>query len=257
MQGLAWDDLRFVLAVVRFETIVEAARRLEVDEATVARRVTRSERLLEAQRFERNRGKLLPTEAGKMAAERAEHIEHEMEALVTSISGADQLAIGRVRVTSVPIVVNRILIPALPALLGRHSDLRLELIADPRDFSLTKREADIALRLGRPHREHRILARRVGYLAYAIYGLKGRETQSLPWITYDDLMADLPQARWIAAQIKNNGIGDSAVRVNDAEALIRAVEQGLGKSLLPRALADLESTLLCLGEPSPPVRREV
>ena len=257
MQGLAWDDLRFVLAVVRFETIAEAARRLEVDEATVARRVARSERLLQAQLFERSRGKLLPTEAGKMAAERAEHIEHEMEALVTGISGADQLAIGRVRVTSVPIVVNRILIPALLPLLGRHPDLRVELIADPRDFSLTKREADIALRLRRPHREHRILARRVGYLAYAIYGLKGRETQSLPWITYDDLMADLPQARWIAEQIKNDRMGESAVQVNDAEALIRAVEQGLGKSLLPRAVADLESALLCLGEPSPPVRREV
>jgi DNA-binding transcriptional LysR family regulator len=257
MQGVSWDDLRYVLAVVRFESIAEAARRLSVDETTVARRISRSERLLAARLFERSRGKLIPTEAGRQSAERAEHVEREVEALVAEISGADRAVSGRVRVTSVPIIVNRILIPALPALLDRQPDLHVELIAEPRDLSLTKREADIALRLGRPRSELRTVARRVGYLDYAIYEPKGRAGQQSGWITYDDMMADLPQARWIAEQIKAKNEGEASVRINDAEALLQAVASGLGKSLLPRVVADAAPGLSRVPVMSPPLRREI
>jgi hypothetical protein len=32
-----------------------------------------------------------------------------------------------------------------------------------------------------------------------------QHSRNLSWVTYDDLMADLPQARWIAEQIKIDG----------------------------------------------------
>jgi DNA-binding transcriptional LysR family regulator len=63
MQPIAWDDLRYVLALARFATIAEAARRLSVDEATVGRRIARIERQLGARLFDRAQGKLVPTEA--------------------------------------------------------------------------------------------------------------------------------------------------------------------------------------------------
>jgi DNA-binding transcriptional LysR family regulator len=257
MQGLAWDDLRYVLAVARFETIAEAARRLEVDEATVARKIARAERVLQSRLFERIRGKVLPTETGKSAAEHAEVVEREIETVIAKTSGADLTPAGRVRLTSVPIIVNHVLIPAVPALLKSHANLQLELIADPRDLSLTKRESDIALRLARPHRELYTLARRVGHLEYAVFGPPGLEADELPWITYDDLMADLPQARWIAEQIQRDGSADPPLRVNDAEALLWAVMRGLGKSLLPTVIANAEQRLSRLFDPSPPLMREI
>jgi DNA-binding transcriptional LysR family regulator len=85
-----------------------------VDEATVSRRVARSEDVLGTQLFERMRGKLIPTEAGRAVARLAENVEREIEALIAAISGRDHLAAGPVRVTAVPAIVNRILIPALP-----------------------------------------------------------------------------------------------------------------------------------------------
>jgi DNA-binding transcriptional LysR family regulator len=257
LQHLAWDDLRFVLAVERFGSNAEAARRLEVDEATVSRRVAGSEHVLGTQLFERMPGKLIPTEAGRAVARRAEDVEREIGALISAISGRDHLAARPVRVTAVPAIVNRILIRALPALLKRYPDLHVELIADPRDFSLTRREADIALRLARPRRELRVIARRVGYMGYAVYGPKDQRREQLSWITYDDLMADLPQARWMADQIKHDGTVRAAVRINDAERLIRAVEEGLGKSLLPTMFADPVPGLARLSEPVPALAREV
>jgi DNA-binding transcriptional LysR family regulator len=71
------------------------------------------------------------------------------------------------------------------------------------------------------------------------------------------MMADLPQAKWMAEQIRNNESGEAPVRVNDAEALFPAVEHGLGKSLLPKMLADAEPGLSLLSDPSPPVTREI
>jgi DNA-binding transcriptional LysR family regulator len=161
-------------------------------------------------------------------------------------------------VTAVPAIVNRILIPALPTLLKHYLDLNIELIADPRDFSSTRREADIALRLARPRRELRVIARRVGDMGYAVYGPTSQHSRNLSWVTYDDLMADLPQARWIAEQIKIDGTTRAAAgRMNDAEGLIRAVEEGLGKSLLPIMIADRVPGLVRFGEPLPALAREV
>src|SRR4051812_16888095 len=150
MQSIAWDDLRYVLALARFATIAEAARRLSVDEATVARRIARIERQLGARLFDRVQRRLLPTDAGTAAAERAERVEQEVERLVAGAAGADRVAVGRVRITAVPVIVNRLLLPALPLLLEANPGLAVDLIAEPRDLSPVKREVDVAVRLARP-----------------------------------------------------------------------------------------------------------
>jgi len=166
MQDINWNDLRFVLAVARCQSLAGAARRLGVNESTVGRRLAEAERKLGARLFERGPGAFQATEAGQTVVAGAERVELEVQAVETAVSGGDRLAAGAVRLTSVPIVVNRVLVPALPRLLRDHPQLRVELIAEPRDLSLTKREADIALRLARPHKDLRAIARRIGKLDY-------------------------------------------------------------------------------------------
>lgn len=252
MQAIDWQDLRFVLAVARCGTLAGAAKQLAVNETTVARRVARLEAQLGARLFERGQGILTPTDAGRRAASAAERVELQVQACSQAIAGTDQRAAGTVRVTSVPILVNRVLVPALPTLRRAHPSLQLELVAEPRDLSLTKREADIALRLARPRREHRALARRIGHLAYAVYGPAEHDGACLPWITYDDAMAALPQERWMTARRSRDGAEPPPLRVNDAEAVLQAVRAGLGKSLLPTAVAERLPGLV-RQEPGPPV----
>ncbi len=133
MPDLNWNDLRFVLAVARSQSLAGAARRLKVNESTVGRRLAEAERRLGARLFERNHGAYHPTEAGQAAIAGAERVELEVQAVEAAISGADGRAAGVVRLTSVPIMVNRVLVPALPKLLREHPQLRVELIAEPRD----------------------------------------------------------------------------------------------------------------------------
>lgn len=240
---LDWDDLRFVLAVERTGTMAAAARQLGVNESTVARRVTRAQAHLGARLFERASGRFTPTAAGSALVCRAERIELEVQAAQGAIAGADARAAGTVRVTAVPIVANRLLAPALVALSANHPELTIELIAEPRDLSLTRREADIAVRLARPERDLRAVARRIGFLDYGVYALAGATAPDLPWISYEDRMRDLPQSRWIAGQA---GVADEhpPVLVHDAETLLQCVLAGLGKSLLPSAVAGRHPALV-------------
>ena len=257
MQALNWNDLRFVLAVARCQSLAGAARRLGVNESTVGRRVAEAERRLGARLFERSLGAFHPTEAGHAVVAGAERVELEVQAVETAISGADRRAAGAVRLTSVPIVVNRVLVPALPQLLRDHPQLRVELIAEPRDLSLTKREADIALRLARPRKGVRAVARRIGRLDYAVYGPSRKRTKPLPWITYEDDMANLPQWRYMAERPVRGRETPPPVTVNDAEAILQSVKAGLGKSLLPVAIADREPGLVRLSEDPPTLSREL
>jgi DNA-binding transcriptional LysR family regulator len=253
---LDWDDIRFVLAVERAGAFAAAARRLGVNESTVARRVARAEARLEARLFERAAGRLTPTAAGSALVHRAERIELEVQAAQGAVAGADERAAGTVRVTAVPIIANRLLAPALVGLCARHPGLTIELIAEPRDLSLTQREADIAVRLARPEREARAVARRIGFLDYGVYAVVGAAAATLPWISYEDRMRDLPQSRWIAEQA--GGAGERPpVLVHDAETLLQCAMAGLGKSLLPSAIAGREPSLVRIDSYPQAPRREI
>jgi DNA-binding transcriptional LysR family regulator len=252
MQSMNWNDLRYVLALSRGRTLTAAARLLGVDDTTVARRLNAIQETFRVRLYQRlGDGTLQLTTSGERAALHAERIEREIAMLAGGLAGADDIVAGTVRVTSVPIIINHVLVPALQILLKRHPQLQLELIADARDLSLTRREADLALRLARPKTGGtRVTARRIGTLRYEVYGpaaCSAAEAKTLPWITYDEAMAHLPQARWIAAAAAGNDGKIASARMNDAEAVLEAVIARLGRSLLPCVVADGDARLTRLG----------
>jgi DNA-binding transcriptional LysR family regulator len=243
-----WNDLRYILAVSRGKTLAAAARLLGVDDTTVTRRVTAMEETIGVRLYQRLAdGTLRLTSSGERAALHAERIEREIDLLAVGLAGADDMVAGIVRVTSVPIIINHVLVPAVQNLLKRHPKLQVELIADARDLSLTRREADLALRLARPKTGgSRVTARRIGTIRYEVYvsaACSAAEAKALPWITYDEAMAHLPQARWIAGAAARNGGKIASVRMNDGETVLGAVVAGLGRSLLPCIVADGDSRL--------------
>ncbi|MEX3791407.1 LysR family transcriptional regulator [Paraburkholderia sp. BR14374] len=242
MPTLDWNDLQYVLAVARDGAYAPAGRRLSADPTTVARRVRAIESALQTKLFERAAdGEIRPTEAGEVVIARAEIVEAQIGGLSEAVEGVDSAVSGSVRVTSVPLLLNRVLVPALPTLLARYPDLRIELVADARDLNLGRRDADIAVRLARPGGlvGNRVFARRIGMLRYAVYAPKvcKDDASDLPWITYEGEMAALAPARWIDEAARRGG-GLAAVAVNDAESVLQRVQAGLGRSLLPRIVAE-------------------
>ena len=256
MQDLDWNDLRYVLCLSRTGRLARAAAKLGVNETTVARRLARVERLLRVRLFERDAGVLRPTDSGQVVIRRAERIELDVDAVKDGVTSADSVAAGKVRLTAVPLVMNRILIPALPALLRLHPRLQIELVADPRNLSVTNREADIAVRMARPDKEYRAIAHRVGRIDYAVYGTSVTRGP-LPWVTYHADLSNLPHMRWMAKAMEADPQAEISVVVNDSELALNAVRAGLGRSLLPCRVGDAVRGLYRLSDAKPVLSRDM
>jgi DNA-binding transcriptional LysR family regulator len=248
MQKGNWNDLRYLLAIKRGQTLTAAAQQLGVDDTTVSRRLKALQSAFGAQLFQRRAdGTLALTPIGDAVAHRVKVMEHQFNRIGDVFEADHDPCIGTVRLTSVPIVVNRLLVPTVKALLDRHPRLQIELIPDSRNLSLTRREADLALRIGRPiSGGSTVKARRIGMLSYPAYmstAYSSRESARLAWITYNEAMSRLPQAQWIARVAKRRPNAICGLRVHDAETALEAAAAGLGRTLLPSVVGDRDTRL--------------
>jgi DNA-binding transcriptional LysR family regulator len=142
-----WDDFRFVLAIVRGGSVSAAAKQLSVDHATVIRRVDRLERHLSAKLFDRRKTGYLLTEAGQRVADSAEAMESTIVANQEAVGGSRAQLTGTVRIGAPDGFGSHFLASRLVKFTERYPDLDLQLVATARLFSLSKREADIAISL--------------------------------------------------------------------------------------------------------------
>lgn len=195
------------------------------------------------------RGRFVATSLGAAVVTEAETMA-ETATRIAALSGRTVNFGGKVRITSVPFLVQRWLIPALSQLRAAHPDLEIELVPASESLSLTQREADIAVKFARPQSGgHAVLARKLGVLGFSVFAPVGAPARDLGWISYDDAHAHLPQARWLAAQP-----GKVDLRVSDMNAAWEAVAAGLGKTLLPFKLAGADARLtLCPTIDAPPL----
>lgn len=233
MQEMNWNDLRYLIALHRQGSFAAAARSMGQDETTIARRVRRLEAALSAQLLQRDAAgrQVLTDLAGQLvqAALRVETETRHMAELADENRGSLK---GTVRLTAVPVIVDRVLVPAFEGFATRHPGLTVELIPEGRNLSLISREVDVALRLGPPDAGGAdILAQRIGWLEFGLYRPRV-DTGPLNWVLYETGHAHLEQARWMQA---NQDAPASALRLADLSTAIEAVANGLGQSLLPDA----------------------
>jgi DNA-binding transcriptional LysR family regulator len=145
-----WSDLRYFLAVARSGKLTEAARRLEVEHSTVSRRLAALEHALGARLFDKEPGGYKLTTDGEKLLPSAESMEAIALASQSHLADSNRSVSGVVRIGAPDGFGSHFLAPRLGHLAKVHPDLEVQLIALPRVFNLTKREADIAISLSRP-----------------------------------------------------------------------------------------------------------
>ncbi|WP_374446877.1 LysR substrate-binding domain-containing protein [Stella sp.] len=226
-----WDGWRAVLLVARAGTVAAAAGELGVDATTAARRLRRLETRLALRLFERQGTRLVPTAACRDLLPQLELAERALAAAAAAFDGAAAGPVRTLRVTAVPFLVDHLLAPALPRLVaGRR--LRVALLADNRNLILARREADLAVRLGRPEATHGAV-RPLGTITYRVYSRAGGG-ERLPWAALSDDQAHLPESRWTARHAGGRGVEHRASRF---ETLARIAAAGLAQALLPDLVA--------------------
>ena len=250
--ALTAPDLEVLLALVRGGTLAQAAARLSADASTVFRSVQRIEKNLGQRLFERTRQGYLPSDAVAEIARHAERIEAELEAARAAAMAPNGEVTGRVRLTTTDSVLRGLVLPCLPALAAQHPRLQLELRSANELVSLTRRDADLALRATPKAPEH-LIGRHLGPIRFVACGAKSlspaRRRKTLDqhdWIAPDEAMPEHPSVRW-----RRKHLHKLAPRhlVDGIVAVVDAIKAGLGVGVVPLFMLDSEPQLVALSEP--------
>jgi DNA-binding transcriptional LysR family regulator len=240
-----WDDIRFFLAVARVGSIRGAATALNVNHSTVSRRLSAFEDRLGVRLFERFPTGYALTQAGDDLLVSAESVESELDGVQRRIAGKDAKLSGNIRVTMPDLLATGLLMPDIAQFCKDYPGIELDLIVSYETLNLTKREADVAIRVTNSPPEH-LVGRRILSSATAIYAsldyIKehdvGGTNTDVTWIGWDDPVAS---PKWTR---ESNYPGASIWgRVGNVLANVEATKAGMGISMLPCFLGDRDPDL--------------
>jgi DNA-binding transcriptional LysR family regulator len=255
--SMDWDNLKFFLALAEEGSLSRASEKLRVDHSTVARRIDMLEHELGLRLVERLSRSYRLTEEGERVRDRAKEIATGIADIARFAQSVDRSPQRVVRVSGPPTFVSRFLAPRLLPLQGQHPGLRIDLVGEARQVSLSRGETDLALRMVRPV-EKGVVARRLAVVAYGLYGSREHVARcgedARDYIGYDDSLDHLPQQRWLKMLA---GDRDLALRSNDLVNLLTAARAGLGLAVLPCLMARAYPDLVSVPTRLPPLSREL
>ncbi len=240
-----WDLLRSFLAVARSGKLTAAARRLKVDHSTLSRRIAALETSLKAKLFDKSlNGYTLTLDGERLLAE-AERIEATVMGIQNEIAAESTEVSGSVRIGTPDGFGTSFLASRIGALSARHPHLEIELVAVPRSFSLSRREADIAIGLSNPG-TGRLHSEKLTDYELGVFGAASRvsdwshirdaaDLAGKPFVSYIDDLIYSPEldylpliARGITPRLKSSNLMAQA----------EAIASGAGLGVLPCFLAN-------------------
>jgi DNA-binding transcriptional LysR family regulator len=145
-----WDDLRLFLAVAREQSLSGAGKQLRLDPATLGRRVARLEKDLQAVLFMKSPQGYALTEAGSQLMERAETAEQAMRVATAGVSAPSDRLSGQIRIGAPDGCANFLLPQVCAGIVAENPGLDIQIVALPRVFNLSRREADMAIGVSAP-----------------------------------------------------------------------------------------------------------
>jgi DNA-binding transcriptional LysR family regulator len=233
---LDYPDLALILALVRGGSLARASQLLKVDVSTVFRAVRRLEAALGQQLFEKSRAGYLPTNLAQTLAEQAERAEQALEAARIGVEQGGEVVSGTVRLTCTDSVLQGLLLPALAQFMPNYPALTIELSTSNDFANLSRRDADIALRLTRTPPEH-LVGRQLAKISYRVcassrylQNVDASDLTALTWIAPDDFLPDHPTVAWRRQHLPGVTPG---YRCNSMLSVTELVRAGLGVAALP------------------------
>lgn len=243
-------DLEVVLALVRAGNLAGAGERLGVDASTVFRAIGRIERGIGQRLFNRSRAGFQASELAQVLAEHAEQVETRLEQARSAAQTATEQVTGTVRITTTDTILHGLVAPALRTLDTVHPLLAYELHTGNEVTSLTRRDADIAVRATKRPPQH-LVGKHLGPIRVALFAAKHGPIQSYQevesgqaaWIAPDDALPDHPSVVW---RKRRHPKAVTRYRVNSILTVMELTAAGLGVGVLPLFLAQSRSDLVQL-----------
>lgn len=249
---LSAADLETVLSLVRSGTLADAGERLGVDASTVFRSLQRIERGLGQALFERSRAGYQALELAQSLAEHGERLEAALESARSAAQLQPDEVSGTVRITTTDTILHGLVASALKVLRERHPLLSFELHTGNELASLTRRDADIAIRATKRPPQH-LVGKHVGPIRVALFAAKRGaikrysdvEAGKAAWVAPDDALPEHPSVVWRKRHFPKVV---PTYRVNSILTVMELVSLGLGVGVVPLFLAKSHPNLVSLTE---------
>lgn len=239
---LHWDDLRFFLAIAQTASLTEAARSLRTSQPTVSRRLASIEKRLGVPLFDRTRRGYELSQAGAEILDTAERMQDTVNEIERRLFARDRSLTGELRVTCTEPFAILYLCRFIHEFADAHPGLGISLSCTLETVNLSRRDADVAIRITREPPPS-LIGRKIARVAVCAYGgveyLRARPgpDSRRDWIgwhdeTYNRLFITDPFPH---ARVKH--------RVDDIQAMHTMTRHGMGLAALPCHMADPDPAL--------------
>ena len=244
MSNFDWNNLQSFLAMARAGRLTVAARRMGVDHSTLSRRISALEDAMQVKLFERRPEGFALTPEGEALLGDAEEIESLTVRMGARLHADTSKLTGNVRMGTPEGFGTYFLAPQLAHLSHKHPDLNIELVANPRSFSLSKREADIAISMARPN-QGRVYARKLIDFGLGVYASRNYLASHAPITTRQDLLAHgwigyVEDLMW-TSELDYLPMVDRNIQprlhISNVISQLTAIEGGAGLGVLPHFMA--------------------
>lgn len=259
-----WDDIRVFLAIARCGNLTAAGKELALTQPSVGRRLALLEERLGSPLFLRSGRQWTLTELGRDLAEAASTMQTAADAIDRKTSSHTQGEQGIVRVTSTDGLGAYWLPDLAVQLRQQHPSIMLEVITGNRPLDLSRRSADIALRLYRPE-EDDLIIRKLGKISFRLFASPAylarwgspATIHDLPTHSFIGQALDYDNTVEFAWLRQHVAEPDFVFRSGSAVAQAQAAKQGMGIALLPRYLAYAIGGLTDITLPVAPTGKDV
>lgn len=238
-----WDDTRLFLALARSGSARATAADQGISHSTVTRRVDQLESFLGVRLFDRDvRGYRL-TAAGEVMLKSAVSAEDALLTAERQLQGQDAQLTGEIRLTTSNIIATHLIMDDLVDFIRQCPDIDLNVLISYDWFDLSRREADVALRMLR-----RGSSPPEGLVGRKLVTVMSCYYASDAYLTENDPKREHSTARWIGwddierspAWVKASPFPNLPVygKFNDVLLQVEAARHGMGLTVLPCFFGD-------------------
>jgi DNA-binding transcriptional LysR family regulator len=243
MQSIDWQDLRYLMEIVRGGTLTAAARKLGVNQTTVSRRISALETALNAPLFDRSGNGWFITPVGESVMRSVETIADEVANIGRMVQIDRQELSGRLKITAPDVCVQGLLMPGLNQFTRLYPEIDIDLVTTEALLDLSVHDADVAFRATNQPPAN-VLGTHIADFAYAVYATPSlyelylEDPSRVGGISWSDEGRTAPD--WMLADFPGMQV---RYRANSLNVAFNLARQGLGFAMLPCGLGDASGKL--------------
>jgi len=241
---LDWDKLRIFHAVATAQNFTRAGEQLNLSQSAISRQISSLEESLTVSLFHRHARGLLLTEQGEILFNTVADVMNRLSAAENLLHDSKERPKGPLKITAPTAIGTMWLTPHMREFCELYPDIEVTLLVEDRELDLTKREADVAIRLF-PARHGDLVQKKIAALNNSLYAsadyLRQHGTPKKPqdlaghrMVAYGgDERMPFGQVNWGLKAGTSGKARQPFFRINSMRGMVKAVEAGIGIAGLP------------------------